>query len=379
MRGGIARIKGYPEFTTPSVPPKFYRRKNLGGAITYCTLSTTDLSCPSGDGGIETGSVTNTLDTGHGFNTVTLTLTGATFVRANVVDGQIWTLNYHYEIVNGGGCTAPGGPGVVSGTFGWVAYSDTGSASGDLSVDVAFPLAGAVFSLNSYPLGPGGGHTETLLTVAPKTLKTGVKKAYSGFNSIDDSGVETIGGQVAVQDLGDSCSGGSGGVVSSIGSVISTETFISPASVTKTTRSQSGEDGCHSGSGGYDLLVSGTRVESLASEDTEGAAITRLLAGIPVSPFETAPFCCAAWQPRIDGDGFVYNEAEYQVTVDGTPGANVRVIVSFSRRPFGVGAYVPYLELPILIQIGSDGKGHYEGTVENTRGYQTCYTSCRLE
>lgn len=48
-RGGIASLCGYPEFTSPSVPPKKYRRKTLsGGSSSNVYANSSDCSIQSG-------------------------------------------------------------------------------------------------------------------------------------------------------------------------------------------------------------------------------------------------------------------------------------------------------------------------------------------
>lgn len=164
-------------------------------------------------------------------------------------------------------------------------------------------------------------------------------------------------------------------------------TFTTSATV----RTYSGTGGCC-----FDFLVNNTRNGSLtltlSIEDTEAAAIARLLAGdggtwsgwqtVGAGMGECVPTACcrASWAARGAGQfTFGYQEAEYRVTSEGhAPGWEVTFKVRFYRKPSGAPdtAYALYAEEEQTGTADGDGVAIATGDVPLTQGYDTYAASC---
>jgi hypothetical protein len=155
---------------------------------------------------------------------------------------------------------------------------------------------------------------------------------FSGSNTINDAGVETIGGQ---------WSGPSGtGPISTVGDRLcnaffgglNTNQVLSRLRQTYRPMAGNGNVGCsdldgvsyqNSGNSGFDQL---------SSEDTEEAAMARAIA--PWGPWGGLSSCCTNKEARGAGIfSMSFTQSEYQIRVAGSPGSPVMVELTFSRSP----------------------------------------------
>lgn len=149
-----------------------------------------------------------------------------------------------------------------------------------------------------------------------------------------------------------------------------------------TSRSASSLGGCCSGAS-TDEVHSGSGTETLSDEDTEGAAIDRLMASVDWTGFTligTGPgtcepnSCCkTVWSERTVGFSFAYAKAEAKATWGpGTlrPGWPHTVFVDLYTRPVGGSAWThtEVLEYPMTPSGFGDGSLDFE--VPTDRGFE---------
>lgn len=379
-KGGVATIQGYTEFTSPSTPPKKYRKKTLSGSIITCEMTSTDGSCPDPTaGGISTGTVTWV----SGARSATIALVSAAFV--DVHDGQQWwNLTYNLSLLfdDGPGCptsmavSGPGGDIYVGGGWVWFEYGNCVVHTTTLTRTLlaGFPLAGTTVQIGAHVAANDGHYAD--IVVAPYVALAGTEKKYSGSCDIDDAGAETVSAQVEDIDLGRSCSSGSGGTATPTCSAVAAETYLEAPVIGPTTKTQAASAGCHTSGTGHDVRVLGSRAETLTNEDTEEDAIARLMSGQDWSPWGLtagcANCCCAGRSQRTTGFTVSITESQFRITVHGSfPGQLFDLTYKFSRGPYG-GTVVPYQTILRTVSIGDDLKGTIEDDLPNVVGYTTC-------
>lgn len=126
-------------------------------------------------------------------------------------------------------------------------------------------------------------------------------------------------------------------------------------------------------------IMYGSRMDSLSSEDTEFAAITRLLAGASWSSWGTVgagctnPSCCLAqYESRTSGFSLSYQDSEYRISTTGLyPNTIYFADIHLYRRIYGVGSYVLYSTVTIAAMTNGAGAFTYTGSTPNDFGYQT--------
>lgn len=124
--------------------------------------------------------------------------------------------------------------------------------------------------------------------------------------------------------------------------------------------------------------ATGTATETLSVEDTESAAINRLLSGAGGvwSAYGASLTCGASWEQRTTSFSFLYFEGEFKGTAIGlTPNTDYRTFVDIFRRHYGSGSYTLFATMEISGT--SDSSGNFEvGPIQvpNAKGFQTYAT-----
>jgi hypothetical protein len=193
---------------------------------------------------------------------------------------------------------------------------------------------------------------------------------YNGFCELNPTtGVVSTGGSTVC-----------GGATQSTGCVSAVASCGATVTQTSIVRARVPTIACCLVSGFFNKAMSDSLTETLSNEYTEGAALTKAMIGKTWSPWgEVGEVgCCSAWEPRVAGFSFYYQEAEYRLTVNGGKATTINVKVRILRRPYGVGDYALYLEDTFAIATNSDGVGQMELRVDVTRGYETCVASASI-
>lgn len=359
IRGGVAELIGFSEFTSPSTPPKKYRVKTLSGEVTSSIFDDSNCTDPalalSG--------------------TWSMPTTGANSTGQPVVWDYTWD-----TVLNRWGVTCTSGPSTgwsggvdlrMTGNglytfYGQTKYGGTGAA-------VQFGLyAFTIFTyLQERTLQPGG------LDPLVETL------TYSGTASYDSvTGVLTEDGEVS----GSVFNAGTGALeavsAGGLASVDDAKTRLGSANFddddSGLVHQLAATDACvafgtptH-----YRKVTAVDAADTLSDEDTEEDAIDRLLAAAAWSEWATATTpetaCLAEWEERTSGFEFEYYEGEWRVVRSSlTPSTTYWVRITYFRRPYGSGAYELFA---YEVKSGtSDGSGELtiEGTVPNEQGFQT--------
>lgn len=358
-RGGVAEICGWPEFSTPSNPVRRYKRqtrtRSRGGAVF------TDSLCvdPSRPTSLDLGRVVS-------------------YGAAHWDVGVVWQWRADYTEVRmliGGVAALPslGGQLLVDGVA-LVGFNDTGGVFGGALSD--WKPAGSSWIITCTITGTFG---------APPIYATGSATATAPGQDIDDFFSEH-----ALVYNGD-CSALSGelGAPPALELEAGSCAWGAVVDLSQTLRLRNGSGACcpRSPSAGY-RLSGGEDRDELSEEDTEEAAIARMLALSGWSAWSgSLPACVAAWQARVgDTTGFVYQEAKWRATISapaappGTPepipAVEMAVRVRFDRRPFGAGEFELFASFETTVLVAPGASMVIEGTVPNTRGWETRVASC---
>lgn len=158
--------------------------------------------------------------------------------------------------------------------------------------------------------------------------------------------------------------------------------WLKAPTVTKISKQWDGRVGCYA-------TATTSRIEqgsywsiTLSDEDTEAAALARLLASATWSAWafvlpETS--CLAEWQARTSGFTFDYYEAEWRVQLTGlTPSTPYWLRVQYFRRPFGSGTFELFAQETIPTTSTGAGEINIDATVPNERGFETYAASVEL-
>lgn len=125
---------------------------------------------------------------------------------------------------------------------------------------------------------------------------------------------------------------------------VPTETFYATLTETSTKRTWAYDHDCNEQGPGVWRTIRGTVTSELSDEDTESAAITRLLAGPEGTwgPYlaGTPTSCLASWEIRDDFD-FEYQEAQFMISKSGLrPGKLYLFKADVFRSPSGEDDFV---------------------------------------
>lgn len=152
---------------------------------------------------------------------------------------------------------------------------------------------------------------------------------------------------------------------------------------TQTVQTLTNDKACYHAFPSVRCLTDGATA-TLSIEDTETAAIARLLAGAggtwgawitsgAAGCTGTPPSCCLArFEQRTTLFTFVYQESQWRITDTGlTPSTLYYGYVQIYRRTFGTGSYVLYKTLTVSGTTDGAGALDIHDDVENTEGYET--------
>lgn len=383
---------GFDEFTTPSSPPKKYRRKETSGTLNLGQFSTADCN-PSGClplyGTSVSVSITGFYDAFGSYHdgSFSYTLTPIAYLGSNKWRYQLTAftksgdcygspLGVYGVIVD----THPG-----TGDTAWVTLSAVGQ-----TVDL-FACPNVSWYYNSFIRAYCGGNiiisppgTTGMFKAPPPgtvadcirddwSIVEGYAAASCAFSQVDTSQRHT--GQSTFPLAGGTLDPGGPSLTDFAG-------LTSTTTPTPTSRIVAGTDTCSSSK-----KATGSRTEALSEEDTENDAKDRLMAASSWSEWRepsylcTQPACCLAqYQDRGDGFTFNYQEAQWKVVRTGlTPSTTYIVKVQIWRREYGVGDFIKYATLEE--SVSTDGAGNLEktGDVPNDLGYESyAHSACVL-
>jgi hypothetical protein len=367
-RGGTAALIGFPELASPSAPPRAYRRRRTSGQLRLATYLTT--GCPDDDGnynGSDTAPAGSpvlqvtwvvTYDIETEIMTFTATRTGG--YEAGWFGGQyVWAVE--------GGFNHP--PITASGSLG------SGPATTTYTATFSIPPGGSlIWTINGRHAGLG----------VPAAFDGGVKTFLPGPSRTewDYDLTETYGLDGVLTTEGDPTD--ETGLPVDLYSQTDTPTLVS----------LEGDELCVGplGMPSRWFKTAGEKQIALTLEDTEAAAIARLLAGaggawsdwqlIGVGLGLCAPSACcrATWAARGAGQfTFPYQESEYRVASGGNwPGLPVTIRLRFFRKPSGAPdtAYQLFATEEHVVTANAEGVAQAEDEVPLTQGYDTYLATC---
>lgn len=197
---------------------------------------------------------------------------------------------------------------------------------------------------------------------------------------------EGVAYEAGIQQITGACPDNSTGAVCGIGSG---NAGLGDVRVLERTRARILNDGaCYSSADGVARALISSLQEELDQEDTDAAAIQRLLAGSGgvwgayAGACVGASNCCSAfWQPRGPGQvSFAYQEAEVALGGGGlTPGAAMTAVVVFYRAPWGTSAFEFFGASEVGFFVQPDGTlSPVTVQVPNAQGWVTVARGCGL-
>lgn len=390
-KGGVAEMCGEAEFTTPSSPPKKFRRKETSGTMNLGEFSTADCN-PNGClplyGTSVSVSITGYYDAFGSYRdgSFSYTLTPILYLGSNRWRYQLTSftvsancfgspLGVYGVIVD----THPG-----TGDTAWVTLSSVGQ-----TVDL-YACPDVSWYYNSFIRAYCGGNitisppgtTGMFKAPPPGTIADCIRDDWSIVDGYNAASCAFSQANTSQRHTGESTFPLSGGTLDPSGpSLTAFAGLIETTTPTPTSRVVTGTGVCVGGK-----KATGTRTETLTEEDTEQDAIDRLLAASSWSEWRepsylcTQPSCCLAKYQDRDGFTIDYQDCQWKVVRTGlTPSTSYIVKVQIWRREYGVGTFVLYATLEETVM--TDGAGNLEkiGDVPNDLGYESyAHSACVL-
>jgi hypothetical protein len=129
-----------------------------------------------------------------------------------------------------------------------------------------------------------------------------------------------------------------------------------------------------------DTCWTGGATDVLSSQDSESNAIIRLLNSVTWSGWNVAgaggcdpqDCCAAAWEQRLGGFEFYYQEAKWKLDCSGlVPGTVYCIKIKIFRKTYIGGTFALYQTQTVTATVDSFGNIEFTGTTPNAVGYTT--------
>lgn len=384
------KLCGWDEFGEPSVPPRYYLDKTLGGSVVICDYHSPggkgpclDDPCISPIGSKVTAQI---VVTGNGADDGARAVTGTIIQMSRIAPGVI-RLG-----VDAAFATAVPGRGTGELRFNSnVFYSQFVNNSNIVFANVTegdtitFAADVSFFSF---------GKTDSVVFTACVPVSESIRYLYSGSAkydpaiSCDELATDTRRRFTIDEAYG--CEPATSGGLEQITSTAfepALTFFVEPAPISgKSYQEQQSTGLCV----GDKKATFCDRNENLNGEDTDADGIVRLLASPTTgtwSDWQTVgdgtggtcanPECCRARHEIRTGRIFQYNEAKFRAYVTPLdPGTEVEISIGIYRRSYNVGAYALFQILTFTATADMAGVAQIEGEVPNAEGFETYAGSC---